>query len=107
MAKGSRPFTNEVSTHTGVSSESKQAGPSQAWGDGLHFPGVPRRREPGGTKILNPVTRARRIQASVTSVILPGIQKTQNQKRQIWKDVIGCQKANSRLHRRHLDATSP
>ena len=37
----------------------------------------------------------------------PGIRKSQNQERQIWKVIIGCQKKNSRMHRRHPDATGP
>ena len=40
------------------------------------------------------------------SQVLPGIQKSQNQKRQIWKVFTGCQEEDGGMHRPHLDATS-
>ena len=63
-------------------------------------------------KRRNPMSNARRIQASrwatdCISQVPPGIHKSRNQKRQIWKVTIGYKKENNKMLRRHLDATSP
>ena len=55
-----------------------------------------------GTRI-----QARHRVTDCSSQVPPGIHKSQNQKRQMWKITLGRQNENNKMRRRHLDAMSP
>ena len=79
-AKRSHPFTEEASKHTGASSKSSPEGKTSRW------PHCDFRKS--------------------VLWVLPAFQKSMNQKRSIWKIIIGCQKENSRVHCLPQDAKS-
>ena len=106
VAKRNHPFTDEASKYAGTSSKSQPDGkrvlPPASVRHQKSSPSISA-EEKTQSDVKGQENRA----TDCISQVPPGIHKSRNQKRQIWKVTIGYKKENNKMLRRHLDATSP